>query len=83
MTPIRSAQGSAEGVPLTTRHSSLPTDLDWIVMKAIEKDREHRYGAAEMLADDLQRFLANEPVCAVAPSRVYSLKKFIRRNRRS
>src|SRR6266511_4509267 len=56
-------------------------DLDWIVMKCLEKDRARRYETADGLARDVQRFLANEPVLARPPSRIYRLHKFIRRNR--
>ena len=56
-------------------------DLDWIVMKALEKDRTRRYATADALADDVRRYLANEPVLAGAPSTLYRLRKFVRRNR--
>ena len=56
-------------------------DLDWIVMKALEKDRERRYETASGFAADIQRYLADEPVTAGPPSAVYRLRKFARRNR--
>ncbi|HSH09461.1 MAG TPA: serine/threonine-protein kinase [Oceanipulchritudo sp.] len=56
-------------------------DLDWIVMKAIEKDRTRRYQGVGELARDIERHLHNEPVEAGAPSRIYRLRKFIRRHR--
>ena len=56
-------------------------DLDVIVMKAIEKDRTRRYGTAVGLADDVQRFLEDQPIVARAPSMVYRFGKFARRNR--
>ncbi len=56
-------------------------DLDWIVMKALEKDRNRRYETAIGLARDLERYLANEPVTAAAPTRLYRITKFVRRNR--
>lgn len=56
-------------------------DLDWIIMKAIEKDRNRRYETAGELAADLERFLINEPVSAAAPSTRYRFLKFARRNR--
>lgn len=62
------------------RSSSLGGDLDWIVMKALEKDRQRRYSSAEALAADVLRHLADEPVLASPPSTVYRLRKFIRRN---
>ena len=56
-------------------------DLDWIVLKALEKDRTRRYGAASELADDVQRHLDDEPVVATPPSAGYRLRKLIRRNK--
>ena len=56
-------------------------DLDWITMKALEKDRTRRYGSAAELAFDIQRHLDDEPVMAGPPSTVYRLKKFVRKNR--
>ena len=57
------------------------TDLDWIVMKAIDKDRSRRYETANGLALDIQRFLSDEPVSATPPSTGYQLRKFARRNK--
>jgi serine/threonine protein kinase len=57
-------------------------ELDWIVMKALEKDRNRRYETANGFAMDLQRYLAGEPVQAVPPSVGYRLRKFVRRNKR-
>jgi tetratricopeptide (TPR) repeat protein/serine/threonine protein kinase len=56
-------------------------DLDWIVMKALEKNRSRRYESASGLAADVQRFLRDDPVQACPPSMPYRLKKFVRRNR--
>ncbi len=56
-------------------------DLDWIVLKALEKDRTRRYETASGLAQDVQRYLENEPVLARPPSAVYRFRKFYRRNR--
>jgi tetratricopeptide (TPR) repeat protein len=56
-------------------------ELDWIVIKALEKDRDRRYATAADLAQDVQRFLAHEPVLACPPSAAYQLRKFVRRNR--
>src|SRR5262249_48535183 len=56
-------------------------ELDWIVMKCLEKDRSRRYETANRLAMDLQRYLADEAVLACPPSRVYRYGKFLRRNR--
>ncbi|HEU6448727.1 MAG TPA: serine/threonine-protein kinase [Verrucomicrobiae bacterium] len=59
----------------------LKGDLDWIVMKALEKDRKRRYQTANALAADVQRYLDNEPVVARPPSRLYRFQKLVRRNR--
>jgi serine/threonine protein kinase/tetratricopeptide (TPR) repeat protein len=56
-------------------------ELDWIVMKALEKDRDRRYQTASGLAMDVKRYLAGEPVQAVPPSVGYRLRKFVRRNK--
>ena len=56
-------------------------DLDWIVMKALEKDRTRRYETAEALASDVTRHLRSEPVLAGPPRASYKLAKFVRRHR--
>ena len=56
-------------------------DLDWIVMKALDKDRTRRYGTANGLAADIQRHLDTEPVIASPPSALYRFRKLVRRNR--
>lgn len=56
-------------------------DLDWIVMKAIEKDRARRYDSANAFADDVQRYLSDELVSARPPSAMYRTSKFVRRNK--
>lgn len=56
-------------------------DLDWVVMKCLEKDRGRRYETANGLAMELRRYLANEPVLAHAPSALYRVQKAIERNR--
>jgi eukaryotic-like serine/threonine-protein kinase len=61
--------------------SLLRGDLDWIVMKALEKDRTRRYDTANGMAMDIERFQQNEPVLACPPSQFYRLRKFARRNR--
>jgi serine/threonine protein kinase len=58
-------------------------ELDWIVMKAMEKDRRRRYETASGLARDIERYLHDEPVEACPPSALYLLSKFARRNRRA
>jgi eukaryotic-like serine/threonine-protein kinase len=61
--------------------SAVRGELDWIVMKCLEKDRNRRYESASSLAADLGRYLADEPVLAGPPSTRYRLGKFLRRNR--
>ena len=56
-------------------------DLDWIVMKALEKDRARRYETANGLATDIQRHLNSEPVVARPPSRLYEFQKTVRRHK--
>jgi tetratricopeptide (TPR) repeat protein len=56
-------------------------DLDWIVMKCLEKDRTRRYDTANGLAEDIERFLGHEPVLAAPPRATYRAWKFIRRHR--
>jgi serine/threonine protein kinase/tetratricopeptide (TPR) repeat protein len=56
-------------------------DVNWIVMKCLEKDRTRRYETANGLARDVERHLNNEPVTAAAPSAFYRLSKFVRRHR--
>jgi WD40 repeat protein/serine/threonine protein kinase/Flp pilus assembly protein TadD len=81
---------TAEGLPtLAANRGTEPAkltrlvrgELDWIVMKAIEKDRNRRYETANGLVRDLQRYLADEPVQACPPSVGYRLRKFARRNK--
>src|SRR5947208_924278 len=70
------------------RHTDAPRlinilrgDLDWVVMKALEKDRTRRYESASSLAMDIQRHLENEPVLASPPSGLYRFQKLVRRNK--
>ena len=56
-------------------------ELDWIVMKCLEKDRNRRYDSAGSLARDIERYLHDEPVQACPPSASYRLRKFVRRNK--
>ncbi|MEP0847607.1 MAG: serine/threonine protein kinase [Phycisphaerae bacterium] len=60
---------------------ALRGDLDWIVMKSLEKDRTRRYQTAKELADDIQRFLDRVPVIAGPPGAAYKLRKFVQRHR--
>jgi WD40 repeat protein/serine/threonine protein kinase/tetratricopeptide (TPR) repeat protein len=81
---------TAEGLPaLAANRGTEPAklarlvrgELDWIVMKALEKERTRRYETANGLATDLQRYLADEPVQACPPSAAYRFRKFARRNK--
>jgi WD40 repeat protein/serine/threonine protein kinase len=56
-------------------------ELDWVVMKALEKDRNRRYESAAALATDVQRYLCDEPVQACPPAAIYRFGKFARRNK--
>lgn len=73
-----SAQRRLEPARLTRE---LRGDLDWIVMRCLEKDRAGRYETVNGLARDIQRYLADEPVEASPPSAFYRLRKFVRRNK--
>ncbi len=64
-----------------TLTAHLRGDLDWITMKAMEKDRTRRYATATDFAADLHRHLNHEPVLACPPGTAYRVKKFVRRNR--
>jgi serine/threonine protein kinase/Tfp pilus assembly protein PilF len=61
--------------------TTLRGDLDWITMKALERDRARRYGTPNELAADLHHFLANEPVAARPASTIYRFQKYVRRHR--
>ncbi len=61
---------------------ALSGELDWIVMRAMDKDRTRRYESAAALADDIERFLKDEAVEACPPSTTYRVKKFVHRHRR-
>ena len=83
-----SSLGDRSGVAAQRRRTDITSlvrelkgDLDWIVMKALEKDRTRRYSTPLDLADDVRRHLRNEPVEASPPSTVYRVRKFVRRHR--
>ena len=75
------ATGTKARSTAADRRFALRGDLDWVVMKAIRKNRDERYASAAALAEDLRRYLANEPVSAVPPTLAYRVEKYIRRNR--
>jgi serine/threonine protein kinase/tetratricopeptide (TPR) repeat protein len=74
------AQGPS-GPKTKNQNSKIANDLDWIVMKCLEKDRARRYETANGLAMDIERHLSDEPVVAGPPGTFYRLGKFVRRNR--
>lgn len=67
--------------PLSSINRALRGDIETIVGKALEKDRQRRYQSALALADDIQRYLDHEPILARPPSALYRLRKLIRRRR--
>ena len=69
------------GVDDTLLVRQLAGDLDWICIKALEKEPARRYQSASALAEDVQRHLAYEPVLAAPPSAGYRVRKFVRRNK--
>jgi tetratricopeptide (TPR) repeat protein len=77
----RPAVAAARGTDPGRLAGLLRSDLDWVVMKALEKDRGRRYESAAGLAEDVERYLAGEPVVAAPPSAGYRVRKFVRRHR--
>ena len=67
--------------PLSTVDRLYRGDIETIVAKALEKNKERRYGSAAELADDIRRYLNDEPIVARPPSTIYQLQKFARRHR--
>ncbi len=83
-TPKRPSTALAERrsvVDAVAPMGTLPRELDWILMKCLERDPARRYASVAALSEDLSRMLAHEPVSAGPPSRAYRASKFIRRNR--
>jgi eukaryotic-like serine/threonine-protein kinase len=78
--PVIAAKRRTEPAKL---NRELRGELDWIVMKALDKIRDRRYETAASLAADIEHYRADEPVSAGPPSRVYRFMKFVRRNRRA
>ncbi len=76
-----SAVAAKRGAEPSKLDRSVRGDLDWIVMKALEKDRTRRYETANDFARDIERHLGSEPVSAAAPGLLYLASKFVRRNR--
>ena len=82
-TRVSTARQTSHSTPTSHApdHRTLRRDLDWIVMKALEKDRARRYETADAFALDVRRFLDQEPVTAGPPGIGYKMGKFVRRNR--
>ena len=78
---ISTGDGAGGGATPAILPPAIPRELDWVVMKALEKGRARRYPTANSFAEDIGRFLANEPVSAAAPSVGYRVGKYIRRHR--
>ena len=74
------ARAEMHGVQPEQLMSLLHGDLDWITMKALEKDRRRRYGTPSELAADVTGYLNNEPVVARPASTGYRLQKYVRRH---
>src|SRR5215813_6955018 len=77
----RTTTGKRRQTEVSKLVHQLQGDLDWIVMKCLEKDRTRRYETANGLAMDIQRYLADEPVNARPPSAAYKLQKAWQRNK--
>ena len=77
----QTAAAARRGIDPRTLRSQLRGDLDWIIAKAMEKDRGRRYSSASEFAADIERFLNSEPITARPPSVSYRVQKFVRRNR--
>jgi len=83
-----STMGDASTTQAQNRRTERPAlirqirgDLDWITMKALEKDRTRRYGSPSEIAADIERYLNHQPIVARPPSTAYKAKKFVRRHR--
>ena len=72
---------SQQNINRETLTQLMRSDLDWIALKALEKDRTRRYETAIAFAEDVQRFLSSEPILARPPSRAYRTRKFLRKHR--
>ncbi len=79
--PASTAVCQARRISTAALQKALRTDLDWVVLKAMEKDRSRRYDSPAALAADLQRYLDHEPLLAGPPSAMYRLQKLVRRYR--
>ena len=80
---MRASIAAQRGIEPGELGKLLKSELDWVIMKSLEKDRARRYETAFGMAQDIERFLQNEPVDACPPSAGYKFRKFVRRNRAS
>src|SRR5262249_24764155 len=78
---IAARSQSSEKSEIKIQNPRIPDDLDWIVMKCLEKDRARRYETANGLATDIERHLKNEPIAARPPGRFYEFQKAVRRHK--
>ncbi len=83
VTSTLTASKTANGKPIKSSHSVslLRNELDWIIMKTLEKDRSRRYDSPSDLAKDLANYLSGNPVNAHPPSRIYQFRKLLNRNK--
>ncbi|MEZ5326199.1 MAG: serine/threonine-protein kinase [Verrucomicrobiales bacterium] len=81
LTSLSTDRKTPAAANLPPRETSIPQDLDWIAMKALEKDRGRRYQTASSLAEDIESFKRQETVTAGPPGLRYKVGKFVRRNR--
>lgn len=77
---VRLAARNRSATPAELRRS-LERDLDWIVLKALSKERSDRYASVDEFASDIKRYFANEPVIAKPPATTYRVRKFVTRHR--
>ncbi len=80
-TPTATGEPLLHSIDPAAMSKRLKGDMDWIVMKCLEKERDRRYETANGLAMDLERYLHNEPVAAGPPSVTYRARKFVKRNK--
>ncbi|HSU54853.1 MAG TPA: serine/threonine-protein kinase [Candidatus Dormibacteraeota bacterium] len=81
LTQERAARSGSARPEIRNPKSDIDQDLDWIVMKCLEKDRGRRYETANGLATDIVRHLSNEPIIARPPSQLYRFQKSVQRNK--
>jgi len=80
-TSVREGNRASTQTDWASLQRALRGELDWIVMRALEKERARRYPSPRELANDIDRYLRHEPVQAAPPSKMYLARKFVRRHR--